>query len=483
MDHKEFHEKFKASFDKHHAALSAKDFFGEKEDRARMKDRWKSLPADHPTKKEVPDEAAFDAVADKHYAAKKNEFYNRMAHGSVDQKTNKKKVGLGDAVLNLVSGHGGAEDAAAVKRHVHSGNKLSAGIYHDMTGHKFQTLKGLNEHVDALVAKPEVKKSEGLISIREVVKRAMEKIGASYEAPSSDSTSLKKHWAIVPEQTPTELKKAWELKKSDDLNDKVIGKTKSGKEIHSTFEHPAHQSFSKQDHQDAVQLHIETGEKYYHADKEKYKHHDLMAVRHSKAKINAATLKKSDDLNDKVIGKTKSGKEIHSTFEHPAHQSFSKQDHQDAVQLHIETGEKYYHADKEKYKHHDLMAVRHSKAKINAATLKKSDDLNGKVEFAPNPGSAQVKSHDQFPIGKTQSGKPIYPTGASNPKYEDWTGQDHKDAEMIHRATGHAWREKHGAEKDVPLKGQPALKEAMHFGASYDHGMKALEMSKDTKKA
>jgi hypothetical protein len=148
MDHKDFHAKFKASFDKHYDRLNAKNHFGEKEDRARAKARWHTLPLDHPAKKEVPTEAAFDAAADKHFAGRRADFHARMAHGTIDPETHEKKGGWGDSLFNMMHGHHSEEDVKTVERSLLSNdNKLSRSIFEDMTGKKIGSQKQLKEHM------------------------------------------------------------------------------------------------------------------------------------------------------------------------------------------------------------------------------------------------------------------------------------------------------------------------------------------------
>lgn len=49
------------------------------------------------------------------------------------------------------------------------------------------------------------------------------------------------------------------------------------------------------------------------------------------AKVVLSSIAEAKD--DDVIGKTKSGKDVHRAFSHPAHRSFTKQDHEDAVKI------------------------------------------------------------------------------------------------------------------------------------------------------
>jgi len=50
----------------------------------------------------------------------------------------------------------------------------------------------------------------------------------------------------------------WTLTKSEP---KLIGKTESGKAVYDKFSHPAHDSFTKQDHLNAANLHHGLGTK------------------------------------------------------------------------------------------------------------------------------------------------------------------------------------------------------------------------------
>lgn len=67
-------------------------------------------------------------------------------------------------------------------------------------------------------------------------------------------------------------------------------------------------------------------------------HHDSIHVVNEKMRSQTETymkkLTESGSRRDKIIGRTSSGKPIYDTFKHPSHKDFTKDDHDDASELH-----------------------------------------------------------------------------------------------------------------------------------------------------
>lgn len=72
----------------------------------------------------------------------------------------------------------------------------------------------------------------------------------------------------------------------------IIGKTKSGKPIYDSHDHPSHKNFTKQDHQDAADLHDDAIADAYNAPytkatekqhNDKIQHHKLNYAKHSQS--------------------------------------------------------------------------------------------------------------------------------------------------------------------------------------------------------
>lgn len=128
----------------------------------------------------------------------------------------------------------------------------------------------------------------------------------------------------------------------------IIGKTESGKPIYDQHNHPAHQSFTPKDHQDASQLHQyialsnrrkPTVEAHHWAQHEKHQQMASVPPTPHVAKI----VKKIEQRistqgprGGEIIGKTHSGKPIYDTYSHPAHKDFTPEDHNDAGNLHYQ---------------------------------------------------------------------------------------------------------------------------------------------------
>lgn len=133
---------------------------------------------------------------------------------------------------------------------------------------------------------------------------------------------------------------------------KIIGKTRSGKPIYDSADHPAHQGFSKEDHKDAAQLHHDIIhapqpphiQKYYGNGVRKLEN-EGMTTSDAQGAMDAKHMiegKKHRDKSagetgprgGKIIGKTRSGKPIYETSNHPAHKDYSPEDHVDAMKAH-----------------------------------------------------------------------------------------------------------------------------------------------------
>lgn len=135
---------------------------------------------------------------------------------------------------------------------------------------------------------------------------------------------------------------------------KIIGKTKSGKPIYDTHDHPAHKGFTAEDHWDAYLQHGEAGGNIYNPGEEAKKHK------------NTAKGLKAESEKSKVIGKTRSGKPIYGSYDHPKHKNFSEQDHWDAAHLHESLkGKGHSPVD---YAHHESQNSNHRNLALNMAS-------------------------------------------------------------------------------------------------------------------
>lgn len=146
---------------------------------------------------------------------------------------------------------------------------------------------------------------------------------------------------------------------------KVIGHTKSGKPIYEIASHEGHKDFTEQDHKDARAIHEKKALKHYdtlhtagvsvnkrRSAGQKHQQHMRQADAHMDA-ARGSEIKKSHEpiaieiagieeivkggegsRGGKIIGHTKSGKPIYDTFHHPGHESFTIEDHKDAVDAH-----------------------------------------------------------------------------------------------------------------------------------------------------
>lgn len=122
----------------------------------------------------------------------------------------------------------------------------------------------------------------------------------------------------------------------------IIGKTKSGKPIYDEANHPGHKDFSKDDHEEAVQAHRKG-----HSDAmmSVFRNQDPEGTHAAKAQNILAQAKiHSEAAHGKtattgprggnIIGKTKSGKPIYETADHPEHKGFTPVDHMNAMSAH-----------------------------------------------------------------------------------------------------------------------------------------------------
>lgn len=175
---------------------------------------------------------------------------------------------------------------------------------------------------------------------------------------------------------------------------KIIGHTKSGKPVYDSFDHSSHEKFTAQDHKDAVEHHVEAAKKDLFSDDLEHATKHKNAAKEKDSKEHTETLGKTvmalskmsdkestefekthgkgiiykqgkdwkisnekikslskDELNDlhdkikgddgsKVIGKTKSGKNIKDFPDHPDHKDFDAEDHLDAFNAQKEISDK-----------------------------------------------------------------------------------------------------------------------------------------------
>lgn len=132
----------------------------------------------------------------------------------------------------------------------------------------------------------------------------------------------------------------------------------------------------------------------------------------------------------KIIGHTRSGKPIYANHNHPSHESFSEDDHRDALRHHqFERGEsrakwdlanrnqKATEPHRQKIIAHDN-AIQHHHGKAESIRLKKGDTVAGQLGHDVSKGAGEG-SRGGHVIGHTKSGKPIY---APTPKNEGKSG-------------------------------------------------------------
>lgn len=145
------------------------------------------------------------------------------------------------------------------------------------------------------------------------------------------------------------------LEKGGDT-DHIIGITNSGKNINYEPLHEDHKVYTQQDHVDAAKRHEKYSDIAYRQGKghEIVGHHDSAARYHWKEshkffgevnKSSASNIIKSEEnesekgnakQSERVVGKTRSGKEVYESTGHKSHYAFDKDDHEDASNLHLE---------------------------------------------------------------------------------------------------------------------------------------------------
>lgn len=170
------------------------------------------------------------------------------------------------------------------------------------------------------------------------------------------------------------------------------------------------------------------------------------------------TRKRPSDF-ERAMGKTRSSKPIFKHYSHPKHKSFGVKDHKDAAEAHVLAKHRAEHklrglnnehpnAQKlqKKIQHHDTQAQAHmnkvdsmrAKRKKESAALEACVAALEKIAEKTGPRGGHI-------IGETKSGKPIYRTGwqnhksTDNPRYKEFSHQDHRDAADAHLAKAKDW--------------------------------------------
>ena len=154
----------------------------------------------------------------------------------------------------------------------------------------------------------------------------------------------------------------------------IIGHTKSGKPIYDHANHPSHEHFTSEDHEDAASIYEKESnhrekenspknEKLGHLRKkeldDKFAKHEAMA---GGAKF---TPEKSDkEKAGPEIGKTKSGKPLHKNSKYADH-GFTREDRKDAIKFHEKKAKKAEREDRIQDKIGHMMMVEHHIKKIN----------------------------------------------------------------------------------------------------------------------
>lgn len=173
------------------------------------------------------------------------------------------------------------------------------------------------------------------------------------------------HISLGPKGQDAILKKADDLEKGQFYGAKtgkgegarggrVIGHTKSGKAVYArlTGNDRGYKHFTPQDHHDAARFHSEArtpGEGHGYGttgSTESFWHGKRQGEHEAEAKKKSGTIEKSEDSDlekggegskgGHVIGHTRSGKPIYDKYSHGGHKNFTKEDHWDAQDAHIE---------------------------------------------------------------------------------------------------------------------------------------------------
>lgn len=127
---------------------------------------------------------------------------------------------------------------------------------------------------------------------------------------------------------------------------KIIGHTKSGRPIYDAESNNKHVNFSKEDHKDAKQAHIDKIDEHHNAywkaksDAKRKEHEDATNYHRKQAMFHHNS---AAEYDKNVLGKTKSGKEVKKKHHPRDYEDFSGDDHRDAAKLHNEKegGDKY----------------------------------------------------------------------------------------------------------------------------------------------
>lgn len=172
---------------------------------------------------------------------------------------------------------------------------------------------------------------------------------------SMDATSIPLPESVEGAPKPS-LKTEQEKNLEKGGTDHIIGLTDSGKNINYEPLHEDHKVYTQQDHVDAAKRHEKYSDIAYRQGKshEIVSHHDNAARHHWKEshkffgevnKSRVSNIIKSEEnesekgnakQSERVVGKTKSGKEVYESTGHKSHYAFDKDDHEDASNLHLE---------------------------------------------------------------------------------------------------------------------------------------------------
>jgi hypothetical protein len=265
---------------------------------------------------------------------------------------------------------------------------------------------------------------------------------------------------------------------------KIIGHTRSGKPIYATAGagHAEYVHFTNNDHQDAAQLHEDhRGELEAKAgqsradgitkqakmfDRQASSHEDIAGDHSRTARIGVAAKpgdnaaqtrsgakKKIPKTDMYSLGMTSSGKPVYAEQSAKHYDGFTKQDHEDAGNLHRE----------HQFRHDDLLqGARLSGKTVSAQIADAAVDHHSAMaddHFNIAEREADSASKKDLVIGHTKSGKAIRADGGDTASYST---ADHADAA------------KHHADASAQTNGDGPHDHEGHLGSHFDHVKRAL---------
>lgn len=172
--------------------------------------------------------------------------------------------------------------------------------------------------------------------MRFTINKAMQTVGMSRH---------KKGFAVVKNTKTGQTAYSKSPKATGIVSKFKMGATPGGHEIHSHSHKDNHKGWNQHDHMAAWRAH--TTHAHELADDSSthpklIEHHRKAADHHYKQAYPNYMKKSFQDINflykaykNHVIGRTRSGKKVHSHHHHKGHQKYSKRDHEDAMHVHV----------------------------------------------------------------------------------------------------------------------------------------------------